>query len=168
MACQKLNPFNSRVFTLNFTWNCCRLLEARKFSRNPGLFKWATRETRYHISIIELLKRNLMSQVAELFRRPRTMLKMPYFSGDHQFFQKSLGINFLYDRARELSIYWSGRHNLGPGGHFQQNNYPGRPPRRIWLGHLGRVNTGLKWWNFSYLRSSGLYKFQCSSYNAIY
>ena len=106
VACHKLNRFNSRVFTLDFTWNCCRLLEAKKFWRNPGQFKWVTRETRYCISIAELLRRNLMRQVAELFRRPRAMLKILYFSGDHHFFQKSPRINFLYHRGRELSIYW--------------------------------------------------------------
>ena len=105
VACHKLNRFNSRVFTLDFTWNCCRLLEAKKFWRNPGQFKWVTRETRYCISIAELLKRNLMRQVAELFQRPRTMLKILYFSGDHHFFQKWQRINFLYHRGRELSIY---------------------------------------------------------------
>ena len=42
-----------------------------------------------------------MSQVAELFRRPRTMLKKLYFSGDHQFFQKSPGIKFIYDLGRK-------------------------------------------------------------------
>ena len=98
VACHKLSHFNLRVFTFDFTWNCCRLLEA-KFSRNLGQFKRVTRETRYHVSIAELLKQNLMIQVAELFRRPRTMLKILYFSGDQKFFQKSPGINFLYDRS---------------------------------------------------------------------
>ena len=58
-----------------------------------------------HVSIAELLKLNLMSQVVKLFRRSRIMLKkkMRYFSGDHQFCQKSPGIKFLYDRSRKLS-----------------------------------------------------------------
>ena len=43
-----------------------------------------------------------MSQVAELFRKPRKMLKILYFRGDQQFFQKLPGIKFLYDRGREL------------------------------------------------------------------
>ena len=63
----------------------CRLLEAKKFSRNLGQFKWVARETRYCISIAELLKRNLMNQVAELFRRPRTMLKIPISVGTSNF-----------------------------------------------------------------------------------
>ena len=107
VACHKLSHFNLRVFTFDFTWNCCRLLEA-KFSRNLGQFKWVTRETRYHVSIADLLKRNLMSQVAELLRRPRTMLKILYFSGDQKYFQKSPRINFLYDRSKKRfhSLAW--------------------------------------------------------------
>ena len=31
-----------------------------KFARNPGQLKWVARETRYHASITELLKRNFM------------------------------------------------------------------------------------------------------------
>ena len=50
----------------------------------------------------ELLKWNLTSQVVELFRRLRTMLKILYFSGDHQFFQKLRRVKFLYDRGTEL------------------------------------------------------------------
>ena len=34
-----------------------------------------TRETRYHVSIAEHLKRDLMSHVVELFQRPRVILK---------------------------------------------------------------------------------------------
>ena len=37
----------------------------------------------------------------DLLRRPRTMLKTLYFSRDHQFFQVSQGITFLYDRGRK-------------------------------------------------------------------
>ena len=43
-----------------------------------------------------------MSHVAELFRRPGTMLETFYFSGDNQFFQKVPRIKFLYGRGREL------------------------------------------------------------------
>ena len=100
MACHKRNCFNSREFILDFIWNCCRLLKAKKFSRNPCQFKWVTRETRHHLSIP--LKLNHMSQVAELFQRPGTMQKILYFSGDYQFFQKSLGIKFLYDHGRKF------------------------------------------------------------------
>ena len=48
------------------------------------------------------LKWNLMSQIAELFRRPRTMLKILDFSGDRQLFQKSQGIKFLDKRDRKF------------------------------------------------------------------
>ena len=93
VTCHKLSFFNSWVFTVDFTY--CRLLEAKKFSRNPGQFKWLTRETRCHVSIVELLIWNLMSQVAKLSRKTRIMLKILYFSGDHQFFKKSLGIKII-------------------------------------------------------------------------
>ena len=56
-------------------------MEAKRSSRKPGQFKWVTREARYQISITKLLKQNLMSQVVELFRRPRTMLRITYFMG---------------------------------------------------------------------------------------
>ena len=46
---------------------------------------------------------------------PRTMLKILYFSGGHQFSQISLRIKFLYDRVENLFIYWLGKHNLWPG-----------------------------------------------------
>ena len=87
MTCHKLSHFNSRVFTLYFSRNCCRLLEAKKFSRNPGQFNWVTSKTRYHVSIAELLKRNHISPVAELFWRPRSILNILCFSGDNQFLQ---------------------------------------------------------------------------------
>ena len=45
---------NSWIFTLE---GCCRLLEAKKFPRNQGQFKWGARETRYHVSIVEILNR---------------------------------------------------------------------------------------------------------------
>ena len=56
VICHKLSHFNSEELTFDFTWNYCRLLEAKKFSINPGQFKWGTRETRYHMSIAEHLK----------------------------------------------------------------------------------------------------------------
>ena len=59
VACHKLSHFNMWVFILDFTWNSCRLQETRKLSRNPGQSKCITRETRYQVSIAELLIRNL-------------------------------------------------------------------------------------------------------------
>ena len=82
--------------------------------------------------IAEVLKRNLMSQVAELFRRPRTMLKIHYFSGYQKFFPKSPGIKFLYDRGRILF------HSLSK--HFQQNHYQlEKPLGHTITGHLDKV-----------------------------
>ena len=136
VACHKLSHFNSRVFILDFTWNSCNLLEAKKFSRNPGQSKCAARETRYHVCIAALLIRNQSSQVAELVWR--TMPKILYFSESHQVFQISSGRNPLYDRVENLFIYWSGRHNFGPGSQFQQIYRPGKPPRSIAPGYLDR------------------------------
>ena len=75
------------------------LLEVKNFLINPGQFKQVTKETRYHISITELLKQNPRSQIAVLFQRPRTMLKILYFSWDRQFLQKSPETKFLHDRG---------------------------------------------------------------------
>ena len=101
VARHKLSHFNSRVFIHVFSWNCCRLQEVKKFSRNPGQFESVTEETRYHLSIAELLIRNLQSQVAELIQKPRTLLKILYFSGDHQLFKTSPGIKSqqIFDRG---------------------------------------------------------------------
>ena len=103
-----------------------------KFSRNLDQFKWVTKEARYHVPIAEVLKRNLMSQIAELFRRPRIMLKIHYFSGYQKFFQKSPGIKFLYDRGRILF------HSLSK--HFQQNYYQlEKPLGHTITGHLDKA-----------------------------
>ena len=68
---------------------------------NPGQIKCVIRETRYHVSIAELLIGNLYTQVAELVWRPRTTLKIFYFSVGHYFFQISPGIKALCDRGRK-------------------------------------------------------------------
>ena len=73
-----------------------------EFSMNSGQFRCNTKETRYHVSIAGHLMQNLWSQVAELVRRPRTMVKILYFRGGHQFFQISLGIKSLYDGGRKI------------------------------------------------------------------
>ena len=113
-------------------------MEAKKFSRNPGQFKWVTRETRCYVSIAELLIRNLMSQVGELFRRPRAILEILYFSGDRQFFPKLPGIRFLYDQGKELFHLLTGRQNLRPGRHLKQSyrsgSYRGTSQRGTWAG----------------------------------
>ena len=93
---------------------------------------------------MELLIRNLWSQVAGLVGRPRTILKIFYFIGDHQFFQISPGIKSLNDRGRKLIHLLAGRHNLGPGRQFQQIYWRGKPPGRISPGHLDRVYKGTR------------------------
>ena len=87
---------------LDFTWNCCRLQEVKKFSRKPGQSNCVARETRYHVSIVELLIQNLWNHVAGLVGRPSTILKIFYFSGGHQFFQISSGIKSLNDGGKNL------------------------------------------------------------------
>ena len=118
----------SRLFTLDLTWNCRRLLEAKKFSRSPGQFKWVTREQ--DIAYPSRGSKNgIMRQVAELFRRPRTMLKILWFIGDYQFFQKSAGIKCFHDPVRK---------NLGPGKHVQQNFRLEKPPWKARMGNSRR------------------------------
>ena len=99
-----------------------------------------SRETRYHVSITELLKLNLMSHVAVLFGRPRTILKVLFFSEHQQFFQKSLGINFLYDRVLAFLFIGGGRIIWDRGGIFRI--IINRLPRRISPRHLNRMF----WW----------------------
>ena len=107
---------------------------------------------------MELLIRNLWSQVAGLVGRPRTILKIFYFIGGHQFFQISPGIKSLNDRGRKLIHLLAGRHNLGPGRQFQQIYWRGKPPGRISPGHLDRVYKGTRcitsfWYKVSFLIS---------------
>ena len=99
VACHKISHFDSRPFLLDYTWNWEVIL--RSF-RETQVSLRVTRETRCHVSIAKLLIQNLMSHVAELFRRPGTMLEIFYFSGDNQFFQKVPRIKFLYGWGREL------------------------------------------------------------------
>ena len=100
-----------------------------------------SRETRYHVSITELLKRNLMSHVAALFGRSRTILKVLFFSGHQQFFQKSLGINFLYDRVLAFLFIGGGRIIWDRGGIFRiiinRGGYQGAYHRGTWTGWFG-------------------------------
>ena len=55
------------------------------FPKNLVQFIWITREARYHVSMAALTIRNLKSQVAELARRSRTLMKILEFSGEQQF-----------------------------------------------------------------------------------
>ena len=79
-----------------------------------------------------------MSQVGELFRRPRAILEILYFSGDHQIFPKLTGIRFLYDQGKELFHLLMGRQNLRPGRHLKQSyrsgSYRGTSQRGTWAG----------------------------------
>ena len=102
VACHKFSRFNSRVFIIDFTRNCCGLQKVKKLSTNSGQFKCVTRKNRYHVSITEFLTRNLYSQVAESVRRPRNILKILYFSKNYQFVQISPGIKPFYDWGRKL------------------------------------------------------------------
>ena len=79
-----------------------------------------------------------MSQVAEVFRRPRTMLKIFYSSGDHQLFQKSLGIKFLYDWVIDRFHLLTGEAQLETEGEglFQQNHRAKKAPGHISPAHF--------------------------------
>ena len=81
----KLSHFNSRISTLDFTWNCCRILAAKKFSRNlDHLFKWTTRKKQ-----ISPIHCNTWSQEPSCRISPETyrLAEKLYFSGGNQFFQ---------------------------------------------------------------------------------
>ena len=132
MACHKRSQFNSLVFIPAFMWNCCRLQEVKKFSRNPV-------QSNYVNLITELLTQNLLSQIAELARRPRIMLKILYFSGNHQFFFTGVKVS-LWPGRKTCSFIGRGSIIWGRGGNFFQDIYqPEKPPWRISPGHLDRV-----------------------------
>ena len=105
MVCRKLNHFSASEFT-RVTKIVAGYWKVRGFQETQVNLDWVNREIRYHVPITELLKRNLMNQVAELFPRPRSILKI--LCGDHQFFQKSQGIKFLYDWGKELFNFVTG------------------------------------------------------------
>ena len=108
-----LNKYShSQVFTLDLAWTCCRLLEATKFSRNPSQFLWVTRETRYHVSIGKLTIRILKHQVAELVQRPKILMKILYFSWEHQFSKYRWWWSLNIAGIEDFSIYWMRRHIL--------------------------------------------------------
>ena len=52
-----------------------------------------------------------MSQVAELFRRLRTMQQILYFIGTTNFFKIHQELGFLNSGVESILIYWSGRDN---------------------------------------------------------
>ena len=108
-----LNKYShSQVFALDLAWTCCRLLEATKFSRNPSQFLWVTRETRYHVSIGKLTMRILKRQVAELVQRPKILMKILYFSWEHQFSKYRWWWSLNIAGIEDFSIYWMRRHIL--------------------------------------------------------
>ena len=104
MVCHKLNQFNSQVFILYFSWNCCRLQEAKKFSTN-------------HISHIH---RGTLTECLELSCRISSKTydhaETTLFLWGHQFCWISSGKN--------LFIYWLRRNNLGLVRQFQQIHEP--------------------------------------------
>ena len=123
----KLSHFNSRVFILDFTWNCCRQQEGKKF-REPMSILACSGKIRYDVSIAA-----------------RTLLKILYFSGATTFSKHHRGWSLFMTGVENLFIYWPGRHNLGPRRQFQQLYWPGKSPGCIFLGHLNRVLKSLGW-----------------------
>ena len=67
-----------------------------------GQFIWLTRETIYHVSIAELTKRNLKSQVAELVCRPRVLMKILYINEHQQFPKNHRGKNLYMTGVEEI------------------------------------------------------------------
>ena len=138
VVCHKRSHFSWRVFTLDFTWNWCRLLEAKKFSRNPGQFKWVAGETRHYISLAELLKWNLMGQVVELFRRP-------------SIFQNSPVINFLMTGVATASYIDRGGIIWNRGGSYSKiinlGDHQGVSHRGTWTGCLNVLANVKNRWN---------------------
>ena len=139
VTCQKFSHLKSQVFTLNLAGTFCRLLGAKKFSRNPGQLIWVTTEVRYHVSIAKLAILNLKSQVAELVLRPWTLMRILYFSGEHQICKNWRRRSLYMTGIENFSIYGPGRHNLGEGREFQQNYRPRKPLGHISLEKLDKV-----------------------------
>ena len=143
VACHKLSHFSWRVFTLHFTWNCCRLLEAKKFSKNPGQFKWVTKkpdityQSRNSYNGISWAKLWNYSKDLGPFWKYFIWVGTTIFSKIHQ-------DRFSYDRSSTFLINWQGRHKLEPGRHFQQNyqlspGHRGASHRGTWI---ERCNSG--------------------------
>ena len=61
-----------------------------------------------------------MSQVRQLFQKPRTVLKILYFSGIQEIFQKLPGIKFLHDQEGELFHLLTVHMILDRGGAFSK------------------------------------------------
>ena len=65
--------FNSHLILLEIVVGFRTVVDyAKDFSKNTGQFKGVTRETIYHVSIAELLTRNLKSQITKLVGRLKT------------------------------------------------------------------------------------------------
>ena len=83
-----------------------------------------------------------MSQVVELFRRIRTMLKIFYVSGHHQFFHNSPGINFLTTGVAPFSYIGRGSIIWNWGGTFSKiinrGGHRGASHRSTWTGCFGK------------------------------
>ena len=126
-----LSHLDSRVFIGDFTRSCFKLWETKKLSRNTGQFKCVTTETRYYVSIAELLIQNLYSWVAELVQSPSTMLKILCCSGATTFSKYYQGKSLFITGQENLIIYWHRRYNLRPGRQCQ--------PGRILPGQLDRM-----------------------------
>ena len=75
------------LVTLIYTYSYFILLHIAAGYRRLRSFQ----QTRYQVSIAELLIQNVWSQVAESVRRPRTTLKILYFSAATNFFEYHVG-----------------------------------------------------------------------------
>ena len=130
---------NSRTFTLDFTCYCFGLLRTTKFPR-------VTIENKYHVSIVELTIQNLKSEVAELVRWPRTLIKIFYFSGEQHFFQNSPEIKSRYDRVQKRFYLLAKEGYFGTEETVSANLLTGQATRAHLTGALGQgVRKGAKW-----------------------
>ena len=118
-----------------------------------GQSKCVTKETRYHVSIVEPLKRNIQSQIAELVRRLTTMLKILSFSGGNNISKYHRGQNFSMTGGTKPSIYSSWRHNLRPGDNFSKfidrGSHQGASHQGNWIGCSKHYSCA--WYRFQYL-----------------
>ena len=89
--------------------------------------------------MVELLKRNLMIQVVELLRRPRTMLKILDFGRNHQLFQNLQGIEFLYDWGRKPFYLLAGEAKYRTGEALSAKFPTGEATEKYFTGAPGQA-----------------------------
>lgn len=105
----KNSHLNLRIFTSWFHVNLLPILGNRKLSKSMVQFIWVTMETR---------NRNLKSQVLELFRETRTLIKLLYLSRDQHFFKNLPWIKSLCNHGWKRFYLLAGETCSGTGETF--------------------------------------------------